>query len=180
LIRGEGENLVDKRPLTLILSRQGRGDRKRRANIINNLTWKLLAFVFVAVLAIVPAGCDTPVTTTTPSGTPPPGAPAFTVDLVARDMAFDKETIAVPAGSEVYINFDNQDEGVSHNFALYSSPDAQTALFVGGAIQGPAKTTYRFPAGSRAGSYYFRCDNHPVAMNGVFVVTASETTSGGG
>ena len=134
----------------------------------------MLAVVIMTALVILLAACDSPTTTTTHNGTPPPGAPAFTVDLIARDMAFDKNTITVPAGSEVYVNFDNQDEGTLHNFSLYSSPDAQTALFMGETIQGPAKTTYRFPAGSRPGSYYFRCDSHPITMNGVFVVTAPE------
>jgi len=134
----------------------------------------------MAALVIIPAACDSSTTTTSHTVTPPPGAPAFTVDLVARDMSFDKDIITVPAGSEVYINFDNRDEGISHNFSLYSSPDAQTALFVGETIRGPARTTYRFPAGGRPGNYYFQCDNHPVMMNGVFEVTAPEATSGGG
>jgi plastocyanin len=128
--------------------------------------------VIVLAMAMVPAACDSSTTATTPTGTPPPGASTITVDLVARDMSFDKDIITAPAGTEVYVNFDNQDDGVLHNFSVYSSPDAQTPLFLGENVRGPARTTYRFPAGNRPGSYYFRCDIHPATMNGILEVTA--------
>jgi plastocyanin len=144
----------------------------------------LLAVVAIAVLLVVPAACGSAGTTAVASGTavatgtPVSGAPPVYIDLVAKDTGFDKDTITVPAGSEVYINLDNQDEGRSYNFSVYTAADAQVKLFVGDPIEGPAQITYRFPAGKFPGTYYFRCDSYPISMHGDFVVTASE--AGGG
>jgi plastocyanin len=137
----------------------------------------LLAAVAIAVLLVAPIGCSKTTTSTPVVGTPMPGAPPVYIDLVARDLKFDKDTISVPAGSEVYVNLDNQDEGKAYNFSVYTGADAQIMLFVGDAVTGPAKTTYRFPAGKKPGTYYFRCDNYPINMHGTFEVTAAEKSA---
>jgi plastocyanin len=138
----------------------------------------LLAAFAVLVLLIIPAACQDG-STTPLTGTPPPDAPGVYIDLAAKDLKFDKDTITVPAGSEVYINFDNQDDDKSYNFSVYTQADAQTPMFVGDPIAGPARTTYQFPAGKRPGTYYFRCDLYPINMHGDFVVTAAEPTATG-
>lgn len=145
-------------------------------NIKKTIPWvkALLTASVILVFLAVPAACQ-PTSTTPVNGTPVPGAPPVYIDLAARDLKFDKDTISVPAGSEVYINFDNRDEGRSYNFSVYTKADAQIPMFVGEAIAGPAQTTYRFPAGKRPGTYYFRCDLYPLNMHGNFVVTAAET-----
>src|SRR5512136_67218 len=56
----------------------------------------------------------TPIPTTTTS---PPGGQTVSVSLIARNIAFDKSTITVPAGATVVMTFDNQDSGTTHNFA---------------------------------------------------------------
>ncbi|OGO07453.1 MAG: hypothetical protein A2Y92_02715 [Chloroflexi bacterium RBG_13_57_8] len=93
----------------------------------------------------------------------------MTIDLVTRNMAFDKTTITVPAGALMTINFDNQDS-VPHNFALYTDSSAATSIFVGQTI-GKGSLTYKFTAPSTPGSYFFRCDVHPTSMTGTFVVS---------
>jgi len=93
-----------------------------------------------------------------------------TVDLTASNIAFDLQTITVPAGAEVKINFDNKDAGVAHNFALYEDSSAQQSIFVGQIINGPATITYTFNAPAEPGSYFFRCDPHPAQMTGTFIV----------
>jgi predicted lipoprotein with Yx(FWY)xxD motif/plastocyanin len=103
-------------------------------------------------------------TTTTPSGS------GVTIDLVAKNIAFDKDTINVPAGTKVTVNFDNQDSGIPHNFSVYTSSSATTSIFVGKVISGPAKIVYEFTAPSTPGTYFFRCDVHPTIMTGTFVV----------
>ena len=92
------------------------------------------------------------------------------VGLTAKNVAFNTSKISVPAGAQVTINFDNQDSGVPHNFALYQSSSSTNAIFKGEIITGPGKTTYAFTAPSRPGPYYFQCDVHPTQMNGQFIV----------
>ena len=121
--------------------------------------------------ATAPTGTGTVTATTgvTTSATTAAGGEATTVDLTADAMAFDTSTITVPAGAEVTVNFDNQDDGIPHNVAVYTDSSATEAIFVGDVITGPAETTYTFTAPSEPGTYYFRCDVHP-EMNGDFVV----------
>ena len=107
----------------------------------------------------------------TMTSTPTQGAQTVDVSLIAKNIAFDKSTITVPAGSKVVMTFDNQDSGVPHNFALYTSSSATTKLFAGDFVTGPKKVTYTFTAPSQPGTYFFRCDVHPETMTGSFVVT---------
>jgi len=93
-----------------------------------------------------------------------------TINLVAQGMAFNTSKITVPAGAHVTINFDNQDAGIPHNFALYENRDAQTTIFKGDVISGPKKVTYVFDAPNKSGTYFFRCDIHPSFMTGDFIV----------
>jgi len=103
------------------------------------------------------------------TSTQPPNS-QVTVDLTARNIAFDKSTITVPAGAQVMVSFDNQDSGVPHNFAVYHTSAAQDAIFIGQIITGPKTITYSFTAPAQPGSYFFRCDVHPAQMTGTFVV----------
>ncbi len=119
------------------------------------------------------------VTTTTATTTPTPTttAPATTVggsatvSLTAQNIAFDKSSITVPAGSQVRVTFTNMDSGVPHNFAVYTDASASTAIFTGAIVTGPTTTTYTFTAPSTPGTYFFRCDVHPTQMTGQFIVT---------
>ncbi|MDI6867817.1 cupredoxin domain-containing protein [Methanoculleus sp.] len=98
------------------------------------------------------------------------GGGTATVDLTAEDIAFDTSTITVPAGAEVTVNFNNMDDGIPHNFAVYTDSSASEEIFVGDIITGPDTTTYTFTAPSEPGTYFFRCDVHPQQMTGDFVV----------
>jgi plastocyanin len=100
----------------------------------------------------------------------PPGTiPEVTVNLTAEGLAFDKSEITVPSGAAVTINLKNSDS-VQHNFALYETPTATNAIFVGEAITGPDAVTYQLTAPSAPGTYFFRCDLHPATMTGDFIV----------
>jgi plastocyanin len=95
---------------------------------------------------------------------------SVTVDLVAENIAFDKNTITVPAGARVTVNFNNRDSGVPHNFAVYETKDAEKVIFVGQIVTGLAKVEYTFDAPAVSGTYFFRCDLHPTQMTGPFIV----------
>ncbi|NQS78251.1 MAG: hypothetical protein HQQ74_06015, partial [Methanoculleus bourgensis] len=91
------------------------------------------------------------------------------VNLTAENIAFDTDTITVPAGANVTVNFNNKDSGIPHNFAVYDSSFRSERIFVGEIITGPATINYTFTAPSEPGTYYFQCDVHP-SMNGDFIV----------
>ncbi len=90
--------------------------------------------------------------------------------LKAKDIAFNRSTITVPAGAEVTVFFHNEDSGIPHNFAVYDTPSATKTIFQGKIITGVSSITYTFTAPSTPGTYYFRCDVHPTIMNGKFIV----------
>jgi plastocyanin len=69
----------------------------------------------------------------------------------------------------VTINFDNKDN-VPHNFALYETSAASNPIFVGEVITGPQTITYEFSGPLEPGTYFFRCDVHPLTMTGEFIV----------
>lgn len=104
------------------------------------------------------------------NATSPSQSKNVSISLTAKNIAFDKKTMTAPAGSLVTINFDNQDGGVPHNFALYQSSAATNAIFKGDIITGPRKTTYTFTAPPKPGIYYYQCDVHPTQMNGKFII----------
>ena len=92
------------------------------------------------------------------------------INLTAKNIAFDKNSITVPAGAHVIVNFDNQDNGIQHNVAFYTDASASESIYVGAIITGPKKITYTFDAPTRPGTYFFRCDVHPSIMTGQFIV----------
>jgi len=106
--------------------------------------------------------------TPTTSTAPPTGHTM--IDLNAKNMSFDTSTITVQAGSLVMINFNNEDNGVPHDFSVYTDSTANQAIFVGKIITGPAKIMYTFTAPATPGTYFFRCDVHPTIMTGSFIV----------
>jgi cytochrome c oxidase subunit II len=115
--------------------------------------------------------------TPTPSaaGSPAPSPAATTgsatnIDLTAQNMAFDKKTITVPAGTQITINFNNKDNNTPHNFSVYTDASAGTAIFVGTIITGPSTTNYKFTSPAKPGNYFFRCDVHPTTMTGTLIV----------
>ena len=84
-------------------------------------------------------------------------------------MDFSEHTINVPALAIVTLNFTNNDSGLIHNFAVYTDSNATNLIFRGSDITGPGRVPYQFQAPQR-GTYFFRCDHHPTAMWGTFVV----------
>lgn len=109
----------------------------------------------------------------------PAGDPALiepfdgqTVEISAFGIAFDTDTITIEADGQVRIRFENRDEGVDHNIAVYSGSADLTEVSAGSVgliFAGPDAddTVFDIPA---AGEYFFRCDVHPTQMTGTFTV----------
>jgi plastocyanin len=97
------------------------------------------------------------------------GVQSVTFDLVAENIAFDTETITVPAGAEVTVNFDNRDLA-PHNLAVYGTASADNPIFEGVMFIGPAEMTSTFTTPEEHHTYFFRCDVHPTTMTRDFIV----------
>ena len=92
------------------------------------------------------------------------------IDLCAsNDQAFFTDELTVTSGERISLRFENADEGVPHNVSIYTDDSASESVFVGDDITGPDEITYDVLA-LDAGSYYFRCDIHPV-MDGTLEVS---------
>lgn len=127
----------------------------------------VLALVVLAVLAVAGAGI---------SGVAagerefhPHEGHGQEVHITAHEIKFSTDSITVHAGGEVFMEFDNEDEGTYHNVAIYDGEGPEAApVFNGRGIAGVRKQTYEFEA-PEAGSYVFVCDFHP-NMKGTLVV----------
>lgn len=101
-------------------------------------------------------------------GTGGDGATAEPPVVVAQNIAFDTDTITLPAGVPTTITLDNRDIGVPHNIAIYTDDTLTTELFNGEIETGPIVVDYQIPA-LEPGEYYFVCVVHP-NMNGTVIV----------
>jgi glucose/arabinose dehydrogenase/plastocyanin len=119
--------------------------------------------VTAGTTAAVPASTTVPVSTGMGQAVP--------ITLTAENLTFSATTLTAPAGSTVAMTFINKDANMPHNFALYTSQNANTKIFAGDLVTGPATVTYTFTVPSTPGNYFFRCDIHPELMTGSFVVT---------
>jgi nitrite reductase (NO-forming) len=120
-----------------------------------------------------PSAVPTPAPAPSPSGgtgvTASCSPTGTSLKLAAKNMAFDTDCLAAPAGKAFAIAFVNQDAGVPHNMSIYTDNSAATPLFQGKLVSGTGSITYKVPA-LAAGTYYFRCDVHPTQMFGTFIV----------
>jgi len=107
---------------------------------------------------------------TTPAASSTCAASSTTLEIAAlahptnpTAFAFEPECLAAPAGTRFTIAFDNRDNQ-SHNIHILDHPGG-TSLLQGTIIVGPKKITYTVKP-LDPGTYYFRCDIHPLRMNG--------------
>lgn len=113
----------------------------------------------VALLAVVVvlAGCGN--TTAAGFAEPPASLDPNSPTLAAKDIAFTKAELDVPAGRPFILVFENQ-ESVAHNVSIYPEGAPADPLLVGVVFPGPATRWYPVPA-LAAGTYVFKCDVHP-------------------
>ena len=127
----------------------------------------MFALIALATLLTFVAGCASK---TTPIPTPSPSTGGNNITVTASGMAFDTSTITVSAGAHITITFQNNDSGIPHNIAFYTSTAATTIIYQGARTTGVATVTYTFDAPTTPGTYFFRCDVHPATMMGDFIV----------
>jgi plastocyanin len=94
------------------------------------------------------------------------------VQLSAEQIAYTKDCLAVHAGEDFTIHFQNQDANTNHSVQILSAdpasdPDART-LFDGKVITGVSAIDYRVSALAE-GSYHFHCEVHPSQMFGTLL-----------
>ena len=102
--------------------------------------------------------------------TPISGGIPVTIQLIIKGDKFNPSTLTVPAGALVTLIYNDQDLD-PHNFALYPSQSASTAIFRSPLITGPVTQTYTFTAPSTPGTYYFRSDPN-AGLQGLLNITS--------
>jgi len=91
-------------------------------------------------------------------------------EIVTEGLAFNRGTIAVPAGAQVVIQLKNSDN-YTHYFGVYRSEDSEQAL--AGPTELPANTTkeFTFSSPEETGRYHFRDHTYPNKMKGIMIVS---------
>jgi plastocyanin len=146
------------------------------------------------VMAMAPADYTTwlqkQIAAAPPSGSPPagsPGAPppsgpagsggpqpggspaAVSIDLSARNLAFEQTSLTAPANAQFNLKFTNNDAGIPHNVVIHTGPNAtDPAAFDGEIFSGVDSRLYPVPP-LKPGTYAFSCKVHP-NMTGVLTV----------
>jgi plastocyanin len=108
-----------------------------------------------AASAGAPAAPGSPAAPSAPSGA--------TLNLVAKNIAYDQSSLSVAANTPFTIHFDNQDAGVPHDVAIHQGSASGQQLFQGQVITGPSSIDYQI-AGLPAGTYTLVCVVHPQQM----------------
>ena len=88
--------------------------------------------------------------------------------LAAANVAFDKDTVTLPADEAATVTLNNEDSA-PHNFSIYEDDSAEADLFVGAEVGAGSTADYEVPALEK-GEYFFRCDLHPTSMVGTVTV----------
>jgi plastocyanin len=90
---------------------------------------------------------------------------------------FDKDCLAMEAGTASTVVFVNDDPPQIHNWTLYTDSSAGERLGGSQGVQEPVQAgetvTYEVPA-LDPGTFFYRCDFHPTSMTGNFVVPETE------
>lgn len=89
------------------------------------------------------------------------------ITIAARNIAFNRKQLDVPAGKAFTLVFNNQDSGVPHNVSILRAQGSAEVLFKEALVTGPKTVSWKVKP-IPSGNYYFQCDVHP-NMNGTVV-----------
>lgn len=92
------------------------------------------------------------------------GATAVVVPLAARDIAFDRQRLQLPAGAAIRFELANRDADIPHGLAIMGGPGLATEVIAGTITVGPGRTDLEVPTGLVAGAYQLICPVHPATM----------------
>jgi plastocyanin len=112
-----------------------------------------------AELTPPPTPTPAPSASTEPGASQQPGE-SVTLRITASGIAFDTDTLEVPAGVPFKIEFTNNDAGIPHNVAIHEGSPTGPAVWTGEIFNGVETRTYDVPA-LPAGTYGFVCTVHP-------------------
>ena len=84
----------------------------------------------------------------------------MTLKISAQGIAFDTDSLEVPAGVPFKIEFANNDAGIPHNVAIHEGSPTGPLVWAGDIFNGVETRTYDVPA-LPAGTYGFVCTVHP-------------------
>lgn len=90
--------------------------------------------------------------------------------VVGQNVLFDVEELAARAGEPFKITFENKDQGIPHNLAVYRSGPPAKDLVAMTPVEPGIKTQQLALPALEAGSYFYQCDAHPTTMTGTLVV----------
>ncbi len=108
-----------------------------------------------------PAGSATPAPSGAPSAAPSGGGgAAVQLTLTASGIAYDTDSLEVPANTPFQIVFTNNDAGIPHNVAIHKDSPTGELVWAGDIFSGVDTRTYDVPA-LPAGTYGFVCTVHP-------------------
>jgi plastocyanin len=109
-----------------------------------------------AVSSAAPSGAPSGEPTAAPSGAPG----GVVIKLSAQGVAFDTDSLEVPANTPFKIEFTNNDAGIPHNVAIHEGTPTGPELWKGDLFNGVETRTFDVPA-LPAGAYGFVCTVHP-------------------
>jgi len=97
----------------------------------------------------------------TPGETPGGGGGSgVLIKISAQNIAFDTDTLEVPADTPFQIEFANNDAGIPHNVAIHEGTPTGPEIWKGEIFNGVETRVYDVPA-LPAGAYGFICTVHP-------------------
>ena len=99
------------------------------------------------------------------------GSPVAMVELVAEGLAFDQDSLRMPAGGVIAISLENRDPGILHNVAIYPTAGGDP-VFRGETFTG-IETRTNLVGPLAPGTFRFVCDAHPT-MSGTLTVGATD------
>ena len=103
----------------------------------------------------------TPAPSGAPTAAPSGGSGAVVqITLTASGIAYDTDTLEVPANTPFQIVFTNNDAGIPHNVAIHKDSPTGELVWQGDIFNGVETRTYDVPA-LPAGTYGFVCAVHP-------------------
>ncbi len=98
--------------------------------------------------------------------TPAPGEETAEIMMIPS-IQFDRSELTISADTDVTITADNTDEGVRHNFSVYT--DDLTTDNLGMTEICTAPCVDAVTLNLAAGDYFFRCEVHPAQMTGTLI-----------